>query len=59
MKIYLVMLPDKLRKDPNDLLLGQVSKPADLVEITGDIKYEVKEVVAAKKQGNQLRYKVK
>lgn len=59
MKIHPVMSPYKLRKDPNDPLPGQVSEPADPVEIAGDIEYEVEEVVAAKKQGNQLRYRVK
>jgi hypothetical protein len=59
MKIHPVMSPNKLRKDPNNPLPGQVSEPAGLVEIIGDIKYKVKEVVAARKQGNQLRYRVK
>lgn len=59
MKINPVMSPDKLRRDPNDPLPGQVSEPAGPVEIAGDIEYEVEEVVAAKKQGNQLRYRVK
>ena len=40
------MLLDKLRKSARDLLLGQVNKPKDLVEITGDIKYKVKEILA-------------
>ena len=44
------MLPDKLRKHTNNLLLGQVNKPKDLVEIAGNIKYKVKEVLAVKKQ---------
>jgi hypothetical protein len=44
MKINLVMSPNKLRKAANDLLLGQVNKPKDLVEIVGDIKYKVKEI---------------
>jgi len=50
MKIHPVMSPDKLQKHTNNLLLGQVNKPEDLVEITGDIKYKVKEVLAVKKQ---------
>ena len=45
MKINLVMSLDKLRKSARDLLLGQVNKPKDLVEITGDIKYKVKEIL--------------
>ena len=45
MKINLVMSLDKLRKSARDLLLGQVNKPIDLVEITGDIKYKVKKIL--------------
>ena len=36
MKINLVILLDKLRKLVGDLLLGQVNKPQDPVEITGN-----------------------
>ena len=39
------MLPNKLRKVARDLLLGQVNKPKDLVEIIGDTKYKVKEIL--------------
>ena len=46
MKINLVMLLDKLRKLAGDPLLGQVNKPQDPVEIAGDIKYKVKEILA-------------
>ena len=46
MKINLVMSLDKLRKSARDPLLGQVNKPQDPVEITGDIKYKVKEILA-------------
>ena len=45
MKINLVILLDKLRKSARDPLLGQVNKPKDLVEITGNIKYKVKEIL--------------
>ena len=36
---------DKLRKVANDLLLGQVNKLEDPIEIVGDIKYKVKEIL--------------
>ena len=45
MKINLVISLDKLRKSARDLLLGQVNKPENLVEITGDIKYKVQEIL--------------
>jgi len=48
-KIYPVILPDKLRRSANDLLLGQVNGPVDPVEIAGNIKYEIEEVLAIKK----------
>jgi hypothetical protein len=50
MKINLVMLPDKLRKSAKNPLLGQVNKPKDLIEIAGDIKYKVKEIIAVRKR---------
>ena len=46
MKINPVMSLDKLRKSARDPLLGQVNKPVDLVEITGNIKYKVKKILA-------------
>ena len=45
MKINLVISLDKLRKSARDLLPGQVNKPKDPVEITGDTKYKVKEIL--------------
>ena len=44
------MSPDKLRKSAGDLLLGQVNKPKDLVEITGNLKYKVKKILAVRKR---------
>ena len=58
-KINLVMLLDKLRKSARDLLLGQVNKPKDLVEIIGNIKYKVKEILVVRKRQNRLEYRVK
>ena len=45
MKINLVILLDKLRKSARDLLPSQVNKPKDPVEITGNTKYKVKEIL--------------
>ena len=44
-KISLVMSLDKLRKLAKNLLPSQVNKPKDLVEITSNIKYKVKEIL--------------
>jgi hypothetical protein len=59
MKIHPVISPDKLRKSTDDPLPGQVNGPIDPVEIAGDIEYEVEEVLAVRKQWNQLKYRVK
>jgi hypothetical protein len=59
MKINPVMSPDKLRKSAEDLLPGQENKPEDPVVITGDIEYEVEEIVAVRKRWNRLEYQVK
>ena len=59
MKIHPVISPEKLRKSANDPLPGQVNEPEPPVEIAGDIEYEVEEVLAVKKQWNQLKYRVK
>ena len=49
MKINPVILPDKLRKSAKNLLPSQINKPKDPVEITGDIKYKVNEILAVQK----------
>ena len=59
MKINLVILLDKLRKSAGDPLPGQINKPEDPVEITGDIKYKVKEILAVRKRQKRLEYRVK
>jgi len=50
MKINPVMSLDKLRKSARDLLPGQDNKPVDLVEIAGDIEYEVEEILVVRKR---------
>jgi hypothetical protein len=59
MEIHPVISADELRKSANDPLPSQVNEPEQPVEIAGDIEYEVEEVLAVKKQWNQLKYRVK
>ncbi len=59
MKINLVISPDKLRKSAGDPLPGQVNKPENLVEIAGDIKYKVQEILVVRKRWKRLEYRVK
>ena len=58
-KINPVILLNKLRKSAEDPLPGQVNKPEDPVEIAGNIKYKVKEILAIRKRWNRLEYRVK
>ena len=46
MKIHLVMSLDKLRKLANNPLPRQVNQPKGLVEIVGDLKYKVEDILA-------------
>ena len=59
MKIHPVMSLDKLRKSVEDPLPGQVNQPEDLVEIAGNIEYEVDEILVVRKRWNKLEYRVK
>ena len=56
MNVHNVFLPDCLRKAANNLLPGQLNKPPPLVVVTGDIEYEVKEVLAVRKLHGCLLY---
>jgi hypothetical protein len=58
-KINPVISPDKLRKSAEDPLSGQINKPENPVEITGNIKYKIDKILAVRKRWNQLEYRVK
>jgi len=59
MNVYNVFLLDCLRKAANNPLPGQLNKPPLPVVVTGDMEYEVKEVLAVRKLRGCLLYWVK
>ena len=56
MNVYNVFLLDHLRKATNNLLPSQLNKPPPLVVVTGDMEYEVEEVLAVRKLRGCLLY---
>lgn len=59
MKVHPVFSADKLRKDPADPLPGQEEDAPPEVNITGDIEWEVDEVLASRILRKKLQYRVK
>ena len=59
MKIRNVFPPDKLQKDPDDPLPGQINEPPGPIEVQGEAEYEVQEVLASRLIRNQLQYRIK
>src|SRR6266700_7029905 len=55
-KVYLIFLPDKLQKAVNNLLLRQKNKPPLLIQVNGDNKWEVDEILACKLVRGMLKY---
>lgn len=58
MKVHDVFPAAKLRRDPNDPLPGQIQTKSPPINITGDDEWEVEEVLACRKQRNNLSYRV-
>ena len=50
-KVYPIFLVVLLFKDPDDALPGQVNEPPPLVNIEGELEYEVEEILALRKKG--------
>jgi hypothetical protein len=59
MKVHPVFSSDKLRRDPADPLPGQEEEPPPEVNITGDLEWEVDEILASRLRRKQLQYRVK
>src|SRR6266568_191500 len=55
-KVYFVFLPDKLRKAVMDPLLGQKNEPPLPIQVNGNDKWEIEEILACKLVRGILKY---
>jgi hypothetical protein len=59
MQILPVFFSNKLRKAPNDLLPDQRIEPPPLVEIDGELEWELNQILVSRLYYGKLRYRVK
>jgi len=57
--VYPVFSADRLRKATNDPLPGQINNPALPVQYNGEDEWEVEEILAVRRVGKGLKYRVK
>jgi len=55
-KVYFIFLLDKLWKAGNDPLPGQKNEPSLPIQVNGDDKWEVEEILACKLARGTLKY---